>query len=369
MTELRLGSLASRLVIVVAAVWLAEQVIPLLQGFGDILLVFFLAWLVAFVLEPVVTLLERMRLPHGLAVSLIYLILLLGVVLLVVVVGPLVLEQLGALQDDLPDLVAQLPTGEDLAGLLARTGLPADIIASYHPDTLIAQAQSSAGDVMQRLIDVATSAATIVVNLALILIISFYLLLDGRSAIRSALRLVPEDRRHDVMLVLGQVSANFGGFLRGQVIQAVLFGLAVALVMLALGMSFVAVTALASAVLMLMPLIGPALALLPPLAVALFSPQNIVIVTLVVLFVVQAAIVNVLMPRVLSGQMGLPPLLVFAAILFGLRIGGALGAFFGIPIMGVIYGVVSALTTRWRQQEAAGRRSPQVEHEAMRTNS
>ncbi len=357
MSDTRYVALASRLVVVVAVVWLAGQIIPLLQGFGDILLVFFLAWLVAFILEPVAALLERLRLPHALSVVLIYLCLVLAAVLAILYLGPIVVGQMSAVQDGLPNLLAQLPTVDQLADMAARAGLPAVLLDSYHPDGLTQQVQSSTGALVQHAISVATGAAagaaTIIANLMLITIISFYMLLDGRAAMRSALRLVPDDRRRDVLLVLAQVSANFGGFLRGQVIQALLFGLTVVVFMLALGMEFVALTASASAILMLIPLIGPALAVLPPLTVALFHPQNVVILTLVVLFTIQAVIINVVMPRILSGQMGLPPLLVFAAILFGLRIGGALGAFFGIPIMGVVYGVASALVSfaRWRRDD------------------
>jgi predicted PurR-regulated permease PerM len=50
----------------------------------------------------------------------------------------------------------------------------------------------------------------------------------------------------------------------------------------------------------------------------------------------------------MSGQIGMPPLVVFLAILLGLRLGGPLGAFFGIPIMGVLYGMASVLLSRAR---------------------
>lgn len=361
--------LASRLVVIVAVVWLAKQIIPLLLSFGDILLIFFLAWLVAFVLEPIATLLERLHLPRALAVMLIYSVLVMGAVLLVLFIAPMVLDQLGALRDELPEIMAQLPTDDDLSRLLVRYGLPADLLAVYHPTVLLDRLQASAGDVLGRAINVATGAATIVINLVLVTIISFYLLLDGRGAIRALLRLVPGEHRRDVILLLRRVSASFGGFLRGQVIQAVLFGLAVALFMIALRMDFMAVTALASGLLMLMPVVGPALALLPPLAAALLQPESATIVIVLGLIIVQAAIVNVLMPRILSGQMGMSPLLVFVAILFGLRIGGALGAFFGIPIMGVIYGVAVALLGRWRNQPTDVEDETAGAADTRRTNS
>jgi len=361
----------SLLLTVVALVWLAEQVVPLLQGFGDILLLFFLAWLVAFVLEPLVSIQERLRIPRTVAVALVFGVLLLGLIMLVVLIGPLVVEQLGQLRDSLPTLLAQLPPEEQVTQFVTRLGLPVrELSAIYRPEALAQQLQASAGDLLQRALALATSALNLVVNVVLLLIISFYMLLDGRRIIWSVLRIVPADYRDNVMVFLDQVSASFGGFLRGQVIQAVIFGLVVAAVMLALGLEFVAVSALTSALLMLIPIVGPLLAVAPPLGVALFHTEGIVISVLVVLVPVQFAVVNVLMPRILSHQIGMPPLLVFLSILLGLRIGGPLGAFFGIPIMGVIHGTLTVLYGRWRNGDDG--RHPQAESPAeqvTRTNS
>jgi predicted PurR-regulated permease PerM len=71
----------------------------------------------------------------------------------------------------------------------------------------------------------------------------------------------------------------------------------------------------------------------------------------VLLVAAQTALVNVLMPRVMSSELGMPPLVVFFAILVGLRLGGALGAFLGIPIMGVIYSMVQLLMRSWKASQ------------------
>ena len=55
------------------------------------------------------------------------------------------------------------------------------------------------------------------------------------------------------------------------------------------------------------------------------------------LFLYQFVIVNMLMPRVLSDSLGLHPLLVFAAILLSVKVAGFWGAFFGIPVVGVLW--------------------------------
>jgi predicted PurR-regulated permease PerM len=365
-------SRASALLIVVAVVWLLKQLVPLVQGVGDILLLFFLAWLIAFVLEPLVTRQERLRVPRALAVALVYSVLLLGLGLIFILVGPILVDQLGQLRENLPRLVDQLPPESEVTRFFTNLGVPAQAVSViYRPDVLAQQLQVSGADILQRTIAVATSALALVVNALLLLIISFYMLLDGRKIIWSLLSVLPGERRADVTVFFSQMSSSFGGFLRGQVIQAALFAAAIAALMIVLGMEFVVVAALSSAALLLIPLIGPWLAMAPPLIVALFHPESVFVTVLVVLTIVQFVIVNIIMPRILSGQMGMPPLFVFLAILLGLRIGGPLGAFFGIPIMGVVYGTASVMFGRWKSADDEGRSKaePPAEDHPQRTNS
>ena len=359
MNDLRLPSRLLTLLYLAIVVWLFEQAVPFLQSIGDILLLFFLAWLTAFILEPIVTLLGRVHVKRSLAVALVYGVLVFLLVLVIILVAPPLVDQLGQLRESLPTLVAQFPPEQAVSNFLTGLGLPArEISAVYQPESLAQQLQVSAGALLQGALAAAASIATVVVNVLLLLIISFYMLLDGRKVIWSALRFMPRDYRNDVMIFLTQVSASFGGFLRGQVIQAVFFGLVVGALMIALGLDFVAIAALTSGAVMLIPIVGPLLGLLPPLGVALFHSQQTFIVVVLVLALLQALIVNVVMPKVMSGQMGMPPLVVFFAILLGLRLGGPLGAFFGIPIMGVLYGTASVLFNRARNVDDDKRAVP-----------
>ncbi len=343
----------SGLIGLVAVVWLVEQVVPVLQMFSDILLLFFLAWLIAFTLDPLVLGLERMHVPRTAGASVIYLVLILSLGLLAIVVSPLVLDQLGRLREGLPQfVVANLPTEGELTQFLNYLGVPAqELSAIYNPETVAQQLQASAGSLLQQAVTMATSAITVVANVLLLLIISFYFLVDGRRMVWNLFRALPSTQRPQIMLFFAQTAASFGGFLRGQVIQAALFGLLVAFVMAILGLDFVAVAAVASAILMLIPVIGTVLAIIPPLAVALTSATSTVVSVLVTLVPVQFVLINVLMPRILSDQIGMHPLLVFLAILMGLRLGGPLGAFFGIPIMGVLYGIATIAYRRWKGEE------------------
>jgi predicted PurR-regulated permease PerM len=67
-----------------------------------------------------------------------------------------------------------------------------------------------------------------------------------------------------------------------------------------------------------------------------------------ILIVFQFIVVNVLMPRVISDAIGLHPLLVFASLLVSIKVAGFWGAFFGIPIAGVLWAMAMFFFGEWR---------------------
>jgi hypothetical protein len=83
--------------------------------------------------------------------------------------------------------------------------------------------------------------------------------------------------------------------------------------------------------------IGPYLAMGPPLILAVIVAPNTVWWVFVLLFVLQFVVVNILMPRIMGRSLGLHPLLIFAAVLVGARVAGVWGAVFGVPVAAMLY--------------------------------
>lgn len=150
------------------------------------------------------------------------------------------------------------------------------------------------------------------------------------------------------MAVVRSIARSFGGFIRGQLLQALIFTAGTAIVAWIAGLENVAAVSLLAGLLMLIPLIGIPLSLVPPLVVALPYSLVTALWVVAVLFVLQQVVINVLMPRIMSGMVGLHPLLIFLAVLLGLRIGGLWGGFFAIPVAGVVYATMLSLYQRGR---------------------
>jgi hypothetical protein len=164
--------------------------------------------------------------------------------------------------------------------------------------------------------------------------------------------MMPPRWQDEVRLAALSVERSFGGFLRGQVVFALLYGIVTAVIMMIppFQLDYVVIASIAAGICMIIPLIGGFIAYIPPVLVALITPDKPWWLLLAVLFVIQSIMINVLGPRIMSSAIGLHPIYVVAALLVGGQIAGIWGALFGIPIAGAINLIGRPLLRRIRTQ-------------------
>lgn len=383
MERSRLFNILLVLLILIAALFLAQMLWQLLSGFADIILLFILAWILSFVLAPMVNdlhehpvpliitdlvrpligdaranRLAQAHLPRTMAVVFVYLGLLLVIVVILALFVPPMVAQLTQLTRHLPDYMGLAPElGGWIQDRLAGFGIQVNVEAAVQ--TALTGLQGAAASLVQNALGIFAGLINFLSDLFLILILGFYISLDGSRLRRLVLDLVPETFQREANYLSQSVNRTFGGFIRGQLTQAFLMGVGTAVLMTVLGLNFVLVASLFATLFMLIPLIGPVLAMLPPVLVVLIQSPELAIWLVVILFIYQFVIVNVLMPRVLSKSLGLHPLLVFVGILVGIKVGGFWGAFFGIPVVGVIWAMGVFLFEGWQRGRLERAAKPQ----------
>jgi predicted PurR-regulated permease PerM len=322
----------------VLALILVSLVASIFFAFGDVVLVFFLAWLLAFILSPVVNRLTRHvpYLPRIGAVVLVYALLVGAIVLAVVLVA-------GALASSISDFVATVPTlRRDLPTLLAPwqerlNGLGLSQIdllgqATNFLDNLADYAVVLAGPVQQ----VAVASLGVMGNLLIVLILSLYMVVDRDAILSFLFRVVPPAYKEEARLLETSVGRSFGGFLRGQSILGVVYAAVAALTSATLGLPYLAVTTVLAGALMTIPFFGPFVAWAPPVVVALLVPGDDALPAAILMGVGWLVVMNVLQPRLMQEAVGIHPIVVLGSVLIGSKIAGVTGAIFGIPIAAVI---------------------------------
>jgi predicted PurR-regulated permease PerM len=319
------------------ALLLADRILSVLGGFSQILLILFLAWLLAFVMAPVVGVLQvRLNLPRSIVTALVYSVALVMLGFLVFYTGSAITQQVGELAENYPaterDILATLATWQES---LDFGRLEIDLVGLYR--SAAAEVESIGGTLVELAQTIAGVTIVAVGSLLLIVILSLYMVMDSARILGRLKQLVPRRYQDEVDLFERSVARAFGGFLRAQLILAAVQALLVSVVGVAFSIPYLFLIGTLSALAMLIPFFGPPLALIPPIAAAaIFSPGAFVPVA-VILIVVQTVLVNWLQPRLMQGALGLHPILVLVGLLLGAQVAGVWGALFGIPVIAVLW--------------------------------
>ncbi|MET1231369.1 MAG: AI-2E family transporter [Candidatus Limnocylindrales bacterium] len=319
------------------AMLLLSLVVGVLTYFSDIILVFFLAWLLAFILSPVPDAAHRWapRLPRLVVVVITYLALLLGLFLLTVVTAQVLASSITSFVESLPELIENLPALlAPWQGFLDQFGLRVDLEASAQ--AILAAAGNLGGTIVEPLTDIAIASIGVLGNLILILVFSLYIVVDRDRMLDFFQRLVPGRYIEEFRLLRVSVARSFGGFLRGQAALGAIYFFVALGCQLVLGLQYTAASAVLSGALMAIPFFGPFVAWMPPVIVAALTASDQVVPAILIMGIGVLAELNIVQPRVMAGTVGISPLVVLASVVIGLKVAGIAGAVFSVPIAAVL---------------------------------
>ena len=307
------------------------------RSFQDIIILFFLAWLMSFALLPIINLVAKLmpRAPRWVPVIIVY-----GG-LVVLFVG-LLIQLAATLADSIGDFIANSPTLEvQLRGLLAEVEERArsfgyNVDLQSQAPAIIATLNRFAIEAIGPIQQFAIASLGALGNLLLILFLSLYIALDRSAILAFLFRLVPPGFVAEARLLQTSVGASFGGFIRGQVLQGVLFGVFAGAVNIILGLPYGAASAVAAGVLHAIPFFGPFVSWAPPVIVAILDQPDKIVPSLILMGAGWFVSMNIVGPRLMGDTVGIHPIVVLASVLIGAKIAGIMGAIFGVPIAAVI---------------------------------
>jgi predicted PurR-regulated permease PerM len=327
--------------------------------FSDIILIFFLAWLLAFILTPFIS---RVRstipfMSRAGAIFTVYFVLFGGLVILTLYVAT-------ALVSGISDFIANVPTlRNDLPTALAPWQHRLDAIGIVHID-VVAQANafldnlsSYATQLSQPLQSLAVASLGALGNLLFVVVLSLYMVADRERLVRFLFWLVPAGYKEEAKLLEEAVARSFGGFLRGQAITGIVYAAVAFLASLIFGLDYIAITTAASGILMAIPFFGPFISWVPPVLVAFISHPDALVGTFAIMIIGWLILMNALQPRIMADALRIHPIVVLGAVLAGIKIAGIAGAVFGIPIAAVISALFLHLLRRRASDEPVAERA------------
>jgi predicted PurR-regulated permease PerM len=308
----------------------------MLWAIQEVVLLLVLAILLATAIEPLVNGLRRGPFNRGQGIIIVYTTIFTVLLLAGLVVVPSLMSQGAQLIDALPGYVISLrqlveqaePRPLRLVLLRAWNDVEPAILRSVQEPTTVAEPE--------RLRAVGGAFAHSLLSFITVFLLAFYWLTERAAIKRGALRLVAPQQARRVNDTWRDVEDRLGAWVRGQLL--VMFALAcmAGVAFVSLGLPNPLLLAALAGLFEIVPMIGPFLAFLPALLVALTVDPFKALMLLVVAIVIQQVEGNVLVPRIMSRTIGVSPLTVILGILIGSILYGAAGAFLAVPVAAAI---------------------------------
>lgn len=279
----------------------------------DILLELFVALLIMTVLEPMVNIFTRIRIPRGISVLLSY-VLVFGVIGgVIALIIPAVIEQTTSFVNALPFYVSNLG------------------LSGYFDADMVNQLLGKLGTIPGEVLRFAVSVFSNVFTILSVLIFAFYMLL-ARTKFEEQLRfLFGEERSEAIAKFIDTLDVRLGGWARGQFALMVLIGVLTYIGLLIIGIPFALPLAVLAGLLEIIPYLGPVIAAIPTIIIGFgISPVTGVLAAGVAI-IVQQLENYVLVPKVMEKSVGVSPIVTLVALAIGARLAGIVGMIISVP--------------------------------------
>lgn len=349
------------LIVALIILWLSTAVLPIL----------IFAAIIAYLLNPIVDLGDRLRIPRSITTVVLFVLLLIGFILLPVLLIPVLLNQLTSLGNYNPQVITMnvirwfsnsidnLPEALVMWGFEFPIGNTLQELQNNFQQYLVIPTIGELLTYMQQLIGTTTTvvSSTAVIGISVvggivqffftflvIFFVSLYLTKDAPT-IRSYVQgLFPPSYQPEFAELLRRISHIWQAFFRGQIILSLIIGTTTWLALEIAGMPGALILGILAGTLEIVPNLGPTLAMIPAVIVALIQGSDVLgplgidnvsfaLITIAIYFIIQQLENNIIVPRVIGDSVNLHPVIVICGVVVGLNIGGILGAFLAAPVV------------------------------------
>lgn len=303
-----------------------------------ILVLLMISLILTAAMRPGVTYLERHHLPRWAAVTLMFTLGLGALALLGAFVFPALATQGAELLQSFPRYVERLEASYAWAEQLQER-------FAFVPDleALASQVSQAATTWIASSVGLVGQAFGAALDVMVILVVTFFLLLEGPKLKRGFLSLVPPGHRAKLDAQFDPVAQKLGAYVSGISISMAFLATFLAIALSIAGVPLALALALLAGVLEIIPIIGPLVATVPAVVLALTVSWQLALVVLAIYGVAQLIQNNVIAPVVFSRSIELSPVIVTFALLIGAELMGVAGAIIAVPLVAAIQVLVENL--------------------------
>ena len=345
-------------------------VVGVIQASRPIIPMLVVAGVIAYFLSPIVDLAGRIHIPRTITTIVLYLLLLIGIVLTPVLLAPVLLSQLASLNFDVPTTafrlfawlgttISTLPDTLDLFGFTVQvSGITQQIEQSYRNfafiptlaeilsyfQQLISTATNVVGSTAAIGVSVVGGIVQAFIAILLVFFLSLYLTKDAPDIRAYIEGLFPRSYQSEWIDLLRRMGYIWQAFFRGKILLSLVVGTVTWLALELAGMPGALILGIVAGVLEIVPNLGPTLAMVPAVIVALIQGSPVLVeygvnnfgfalITVAIYFIIQQLENYILVPRIIGDGVNLHPIVVLCGVAIGFNVAGVLGALFAAPVI------------------------------------
>ena len=305
----------------------------------DTILIIFIAFIIMAATKPAATFLnKKLRMPEGLAIALVFVLLFAFIGLTFYLVGRPLSEEVTRFSENIPQL------SDNLVNWLS--GIPA-LHNTYSPDQLRAFINETYSNLANQFNSLISTVGNAILNAfqgilssLLILVFSIYLYLERKEIKAYIVRFfrLKEDKFYTIY---DRIETQLGAWVRGQLLLGLSVGIATYLGLLVLDVKYALPLAILAGVLEIIPVIGPIITGFILVIVGLSISPLVGVYCLILSILIQQLENNFLVPLIMKRAVGLSPVLTIISILVGQELFGILGAIIAVPTAAMIAVIVN----------------------------
>lgn len=295
-----------------------------------ILVLLFVSFLFAAALDPMVDFLQERKIPRGLGVLLIYLVVFIVVGLLISSLVPLIAQQVIDIGQAVGDFVRNLTNGKLSTTPFAQQLKPYfdQIYQAIDLKTAASQIQSALQVLATQLVNISFG----LMNVLLVLILTFFMTVEEKALQNFFLSLFPSRYGKYISTRLEAAKVKIGYWLRGQLLLSLAAGILSYIGLLILNVDYAVTLSVIAALMMVVPVMGRVFAWIFTMPVVLNQSPLLALWVTIYYLILQQVENNVLVPYIMNKAVGLSPIIIIFAMLVGFQYLGILGLVISIPI-------------------------------------
>ena len=320
--------------------------IPVIDFLSVVMLPVILSGLLFYLLNPLVDLMEKYKINRVLAISIIFVIIAVLLIIGLAVAIPNLQRQVVVFAQNVP---SYLEDADRVIDDLVTKRLPDDfrpqleqVLANFST-----QATAWASNISSKAVNwvsaLISGTSQVIVALIIMPFMLFYLLRDGKGLRDYITQFLPNKLREPVGKVLSDVNQQLANYVRGQITVAVIVAIMFIIFFKIIGLRYAVALGVTAGVLNLVPYLGSFLAMIPALVLGLIAGPVMLLKVIIVFIVEQTIEGRFVSPLILGSQLNIHPITILFVLLTSGSMFGIWGVLLGIPIYASAKVVISEI--------------------------